>query len=149
MPLTGVEVYRRLALLWCPAKDVLHVQWVPCEPLVHQDLPGKLEAASERYWFDAMRSLQPTDEALTKAAAYLAARQHWQDKNRTGVSLAFLLKPNSGNLFDLLSKARAWSPDAQPAGMPHKGLVKPSAGAEQNTSTEELKALWRGVSDER
>lgn len=148
-PLTGAEVYRRLALLWCPAKDVLHVQWVPCEPLLHQDLPGKLEPTSERYWFDAMRQLQPTDEALTKAAAYLAARQHWQDKNRTGVSLAFLLKPNSGYLFDLLSKARAWVPDGERVGAAPKGLVKPSAAADQNTSAEELRALWQGVGDGR
>ena len=149
IPLTGAEVYRRLALLWCPAKDVLHVQWTPCKPPPHQDLPGTLEPASERYWFDAMRQLQPTDEALTKAAAYLAARQHWQDKNRTGVSLAFLLKPNSGNLFDLLSKARAWAPEGERVGASPKGLVKPSAAADQNTSTEELRALWQGVGDGR
>lgn len=149
IPLTGAEVYRLLALLWCPAKDVLHVQWTPCEPPPHQDLPGKLEMVSERYWFDAMRQLQPTDEALRKAASYLAARQHWQDRNRTGVSLAFLLKPNSGNLFDLLSKARAWSPEGEPAGAAPKGLVKPSAVADQNTSAEELRALWKGVGDGR
>lgn len=145
IPLTGAEVYRLLALLWCPARDVLHVQWVPCDPPPHSDLPGRLESSSERYWFDSVRQLNPTDAELTKAAAFLAARQHWQDKNRTGVSLSFLLKPNSGNLFDLFAKAKAWAPGtpAVARDVPRSGLVQPSAQPDGATTIDELKQLYR------
>lgn len=140
--LTVEQVYRQLALLWTPAQHVLHVQWVACSPPPHPDLPGRMEPATERYWYDLMRSIQPSDEDLTKAAAYVAARQHWQDmRSKTGVTLAFLVKPNSGNLFDLLAKSKIWQPGSPQGPQAHRGHIAPSAGANQAVSMEELASL--------
>ena len=139
-------IYRALALLWLPCRQVLHLDLVPAFPQICPDIDGELRPPLEGYWRDCLKTYRPSDTDLHIAGQFLGERQHWQDRNSgQGVAFSFLVKPPGTNFQALLANATAWhavetGKAPVPVGRKKGGHVRASApAAGQAPSSDDLR----------